>query len=101
MVRPYEPLIDWNLWPLERVWHLLHGMHERTKLLPPPPGVNASWSIGPMVRGPVNEIMPGDIARDAAGHFVAHREGKIRLQLIPEPSLARRVVRRVRRMWNK
>ncbi len=100
--RSGDPLIDWTHWPLERVWHLLHGMQERFALIAPPPGVDATWAIGPMVRGAVDK-QPGEIGLDADGHYAAHGEGKIRLKLISRPSLPRRlatrIARRVRRMF--
>jgi methionyl-tRNA formyltransferase len=99
MMKPGERLIDWNGWPIERAWHVLHGLHGRYTLLPPPARKRARWEIGEIDRTPGSES-PGTISRDGAGYFVAHLQGQIRLTLIPPPGVVRRVVRRLRQRLN-
>ena len=75
-------LIDWEEWPIERAWHLLHATEGRLGLIDPPPGWRRrfSWSIGGLTHEP-STAAAGTIGRDRAGFFVAHRQGRIRLSV--------------------
>ena len=99
-VSPQENLVDWENWPIERTWHFLRGTHHECPCLPSPSGNAGTWIIGPMERGATSSAS-GVVARDHHGYHVAHREGRIRLRLVPQPSQARRFLldhaRRVRR----
>src|SRR5262245_13342292 len=79
-------LVQWDAWPLERVWHFLRGTHDKWPFLPLPDSVGR-WAIGPMRRD-VPEEASGTVSRDDDGHYVAHAQGKIRLDLISPPSRA-------------
>jgi len=77
-------LVQWDAWPLERVWHFLRGTHDKWPFLPTPDSVGR-WAIGPMRRD-VPAQAPGTVSRDDDGYYVAHAQGKIRLNLISPPS---------------
>jgi methionyl-tRNA formyltransferase len=91
-------LVQWDAWPLERVWHFLRGTHDEWPFLPLPDSVGR-WAIGPMRQG-VSAKAPGTICLDEDGYYVAHAQGKIRLNLISPPSrmmtLLRRRARQIR-----
>lgn len=85
-VKPDEKLIDWENWPLERVWHVLKGTRNWLNILPPAGGWR-SWRVGWLEKGASST--PGRVSRDGAGWFIGHRGGKIRLTLDydwPEPA---------------
>jgi methionyl-tRNA formyltransferase len=83
-VKPEEHrrLIDWDSWPIERVWHYLKGTEPWLYALDPPAGwrTHLGWKVGHFTRTPSSAV-PGSIARDETGHFVAHPGGKIRLSV--------------------
>jgi methionyl-tRNA formyltransferase len=93
-----EELVDWQSWPIHRVWHFLRSTHDQHPFLPVDPG--SRWSIGQMVSSRA-AVPPGTIARDERGYFIAHGEGKIRLTLHRRPGSAHRlllpVAQRIRR----
>ena len=86
-VQPSERLAQWDAWPIERVWHFLRGTHDDWPFLPLPQGLAGRWAIGPMQQESCAQS-PGSIVQDGDGYYVAHRQGKIRLRLIPPPSRA-------------
>jgi hypothetical protein len=85
-------LIDWEGWPIERVWHVLRGTGPWLGPLDPPPGRSRrspGWIVGDYVRTPAYGGVPGAVARDADGYFVVHREGKVRLSIGPPRRIGR------------
>jgi methionyl-tRNA formyltransferase len=90
-------LVDWEGWPLERVWHLLSGTEGWIDALPPPPGWRRPfrWRVGRPVEGPTAGTA-GSIGKDAEGFHVAHPRGKIRLAIDYDPArLARHALSRI------
>lgn len=85
LIGPSEQLIQWEQWPIERLWHFLRATHEKWPCLPLPDECKGRWMIGPMERG-LCKKPAGNIGQDHSGHYVAHSEGKIRLKLIAPPS---------------
>ena len=81
-VKRDEKLVDWQQWPLERVWHVMRGTGEWLDAIPPPGGSHSGlrWQIGEMSRTPVS-VAPGTFAKDRFGYYAAHPQGKIRLTL--------------------
>ena len=74
-----EALIQWEEWPLLRVWHVLRGTAKwldavRSDQLP----WGRPWHVGDMVPTP-STIRAGEVGKDAEGFFIAHREGRIRI----------------------
>ena len=87
-----EDLVQCDAWPLERVWHFLRGTHDKWPFLPLPDSVGR-WAIGPMRRD-VPEEASGTVSRDDDGYYVAHAEGKIRLDLVSPSSRTMTMLRR-------
>jgi len=79
-VRPDEPLIDWEGWPIERVWHALRGTQPWLNALAHPRFQSRDWFVLDLARGESSGA-PGSVGKDDGGYFAAHREGKIRLRL--------------------
>lgn len=74
-------MIDWEHWPIERVWTLLRFAEDWPGLLPRAPGWRRRfpWGIGHFVRGK-SDGAPGQIRHDQQGFYLHHPEGKIRLE---------------------
>lgn len=79
-VRPDEPLIDWERWPIERVWHALRGTQGWLDALKHPRYATLDWAVLTFSRGAASGD-PGTVCEDAEGYYAAHPEGKIRLSL--------------------
>jgi methionyl-tRNA formyltransferase len=90
LVKPGEQLVDWDTWPIERVWHFLRGTQYDHPCLAAEAGFR--WCVGAIepARGPA---AVGSIGRDGDGHYLAHGEGKIRLRLHRQPNLVDRLLR--------
>jgi methionyl-tRNA formyltransferase len=73
-------LIDWQNWPITRMWSVLRFAEAWQQVTPPPHGWQRvfRWTIGPYTREPVRGE-PGSLARDEKGYYLVHPEGKIRL----------------------
>jgi methionyl-tRNA formyltransferase len=84
-VKPEEHrrLVDWEGWPIERVWHFLKGTEPWLYALDPPDGWRNqfSWRVGSYTKTAPGGAPGGSIGRDDEGHFVAHPQGKIRLAI--------------------
>jgi methionyl-tRNA formyltransferase len=82
-IRSHElrDMIDWEHWPIERVWTLLRFAEDWPGLLPRAPGWRRRlpWGIAHYVKGK-SEGMPGQIRYDEQGFYLHHPEGKIRLK---------------------
>jgi methionyl-tRNA formyltransferase len=79
-----EPLIDWEKWPIERVWHVLNGTQAWLDALPPlplPVRRVFSWKVDGYERCGSIKGAYGMIAKDRKGFYAAHPEGKIRLKV--------------------
>jgi methionyl-tRNA formyltransferase len=74
-------LIDWERWPIERVWTLLRFAEDWPGLLPRAPGWRRRlpWGVAHYVKGK-SEGVPGQIRYDEQGFYLHHPEGKIRLR---------------------
>lgn len=74
-------MIDWQHWPIERVWTLLRFAEDWPGLLPRAPGWRGRfpWAIAHYVKGK-SEGMPGQIRYDKQGFYLHHPEGMIRLK---------------------
>lgn len=71
-------LIQWESWPIERVWHLLHGTQGWWAPIEPAKGWRrySKWTVGSYSKENVTGV-PGTVGRDSGGHYVVHPEGKI------------------------
>ncbi|HYD90992.1 MAG TPA: hypothetical protein VEA37_05825, partial [Flavobacterium sp.] len=78
-------LVQWESWPIERVWHFLRGTYPWLDAILYPAELNGKCQIGEFERCACHEV-PGQIAKDATSYYIAHREGKIRLHLLTSNS---------------
>ncbi|MEW6663396.1 MAG: methionyl-tRNA formyltransferase [Bacillota bacterium] len=92
-VSPDEKLIDWEHWPIERVWHVLRGTQSWLQALPQPCILSwlTDWKIGQFELNQM-DLIPGKIYIDTKGLYVAHRQGKIRVSLTFSPKKLIRLV---------
>jgi methionyl-tRNA formyltransferase len=84
VVERHERFIDWQNWPIERVWHFMRGTYPWNDAVQYPqisrrPVV---WKIDDYETCAVHSP-PGKVLKDERGYFVAHKDGKIRLSLQP------------------
>jgi methionyl-tRNA formyltransferase len=77
-VRRDERLVDWENWPLERVWHFLRGTYPWLDPVEYPKHLRGRCRVGPLVREQCS-TPAGLVGEDEDGYYVSHREGKIRL----------------------
>ncbi len=93
-VRRDERLIDWEHWPIDRVWHALRGTQPWLESLQHPRFETLDWVVLGFARCEASG-RPGTVCEDEQGHYAAHPQGKIRLSLDRSwRARARRVLRR-------
>lgn len=82
-IEEHKTIIDWDNWPIERVWHLLRGTELWLNALPQPKGLWAHqrWTIGEMIKCETNGFNKGKIYKVGSNYFVCCRDGKIRLHI--------------------
>lgn len=81
-VIPGEPLIEWETWPLERVYHVLAGSLPYGVGLDrvPPVFSRFRWTVTSMERQ-ITRGYPGSLRFDMRGPYLVHSEGRIRLRM--------------------
>lgn len=79
----HKTVIDWENWPVERVWHVLRGTELWLNALPQPAGVfrGQRWSIGNYDTCSRDADIPGKIYRMRGRRYVAATDGRIFLSL--------------------
>lgn len=78
-IRADETFIDWNTWPLERVWHFMRGTYPWHRPCAYPPELGRQVIIGEMIPG-APEGEPGTVIQRAGSYYLAHRDGLIELR---------------------
>lgn len=78
IIKRDEKLIEWDSWPIERVWHFMRGTYPWLDAVEYPRMLKGHCRIGEFERSTCND-KPGQLYKDAVGFYVAHREGKIRI----------------------
>ena len=78
IVKRDEKLIDWDHWSIERTWHVMRGTYPWLDAVDYPVTLRGRVTIGTYEKC-ANNCPAGSLAKDKEGHFIAHREGKIRL----------------------
>jgi methionyl-tRNA formyltransferase len=81
-VRPGQPLIPWEEWPVERVWHFLRGSSPWYEALPPVPGFVRSY---PSFSREDPKGPPGTLCRGRRQSWLACRDGRVYTRLEPVP----------------
>jgi len=72
-----EALIEWDAWPITRVWHMLRGTSKWLDIFPKI-GSKSDWRVGE-IEPTTSGLKAGTIGEDSDGFFFAHREGRIRI----------------------
>ena len=82
VVKTDEQFVDWQSWPIERVWHFMRGTYPWHKPVKYPDLGSrrevTGWKVGSYERS-IQQGHPGLILKDHNGYFVTHKEGKIRV----------------------
>ncbi|TLP61157.1 MULTISPECIES: methionyl-tRNA formyltransferase [Pseudomonas] len=77
----HATIIEWQQWPVERVWNVLRGTEQWLNAIAQPGGVYTGqrWSVGDYHVASTGQFQPGEVYRHE-GHFrVACKEGYISL----------------------
>lgn len=84
IVERHERFIDWQTWPIERVWHFMRGTYPWNDAVEYPQLGSRSvvWKIDDYEKCTVQSL-PGEVLKDERGYFVAHKDGKIQLSIHP------------------
>lgn len=77
----HESIIDWESWPVYRVWHVLRGTELWLNVLPQPKGfyMGQRWSVDEYELFGGQTLRPGSIYKRDGRHCVAVKEGCIYL----------------------
>lgn len=77
-----EPLVDWQNWPIERVWHAMRGALHWLHIVPRPRGwrKGLSWRVEGFSKEPAIGV-PGSVVKDEKGYHAVHPQGKIFLSV--------------------
>jgi methionyl-tRNA formyltransferase len=84
-VQPDEgsSLIEWEKWPVQRVWHFLRGAAQWTKILPEIEGIykGQRYELSEYETCPMeSDCKPGNVYSESGCNFLACRDGKINLR---------------------
>lgn len=88
----YTELIDWDQWPVERVWHFLRGAPPWVRPISQLPGATGwlEWRVAGYIEGGPGDH-PGRVRRNEGGWWLDCLDGRIRLEAAFRPLvLARR-----------
>jgi len=82
-VDEHTNIIDWSLWEIERIWHLLRGTQLWLNALEQPKGFykGQRWSIEDFEKCDTNSYVISKIYKENSKYFVVCRAGKIFLSL--------------------
>lgn len=77
----HQKIIDWQNWPIERIWHVLRGTELWLNALPQLSGLwkGQRWIIEEFEKLPINTSRPGEIIKQNRRFYVACKEGRIYL----------------------
>lgn len=76
-------VIDWNNWPIERIWHLLCGTELWLNAIKQPSGLfkGHRWIILNYEKCDMRNFLPGKLYTEDNSKFIACRDGKIYIKL--------------------
>lgn len=75
-------IVDWESWPIDRIWHLLRGTETWLNCIELPSGLyrGQRWEVLNFERKSHGIEPPGSVHRDERGYYVSCRDGIIRLK---------------------
>ena len=78
----HKTIIDWQHWPIERIWHVLRGTELWLNALQQPSGLwkGQRWLIEDFEKQTSKTIRPGEISRQNGRYYVACKDGRIYLK---------------------
>lgn len=78
----HTSIVDWESWPIDRIWHLLRGTETWLNCLELPSGLyrGQRWEVLEFERDAHVNGPPGSVHRDERGYYVSCRDGAIRLK---------------------
>ena len=84
----YTTLIDWDLWPVERVWHFLRGAPPWVRPVTQLPGAPRwlEWRIAEYVKDDTRK-QPGHVRHTNRGWWLDCADGRIRLEAAFRPRI--------------
>lgn len=81
----HKDIIEWSLWPIERVWHLMRGTELWLNCIEQPSGIYSGqrWRVMNFERhkNTVELRQLAQVNKDAVGYYVQCRDGIIRLEV--------------------
>jgi methionyl-tRNA formyltransferase len=77
----HNTIIDWQNWPVERIWHLLRGTETWLNALTQQKGLmrGQRWIVGNYIRNNTNTSELGKISKENGCYYVGCKDGKIYL----------------------
>lgn len=76
----HKTIIDWNNWPIERIWHILRGTELWLNAIFEPKGIYSGtrWNIGEYQKNKIQSNWDvGKIYKQSGKYFIVCREGVI------------------------
>ncbi|WP_042348352.1 methionyl-tRNA formyltransferase [Bacillus massiliigorillae] len=77
----HKSLINWEEWPIEKIWHLLRGTEQWLEAIEQPTGLfkGYRWEIMHFEKCTMDQYETSKVYADAFGRFIACKDGKIYL----------------------
>lgn len=78
----YRTVIDWQTWRVERIWHFLRGSEAWIDAIAPPTGITVGqrWTVLGYEKKDIAHPPLGSIQKDIHGHYLACKDGIVRLR---------------------
>ncbi|MFW3344166.1 methionyl-tRNA formyltransferase [Aliarcobacter butzleri] len=84
-IKPQEhtDIIDWNVWDIKRIWHLLRGTQLWLNAVEQPKGLykGQRWLVEDFEKCNTSKYQPSKIYKENNKYFIACKDGKIYLSL--------------------
>lgn len=80
-VEEHDKIIDWQAWPIEKIWHVLRGTEQWLNAVTPPQGLyrGQRWSVEDYRLEDTSQLRVGRIYRQNGVYRIACKEGTIKL----------------------
>lgn len=80
----HSTIIDWEYWPIERIWHVMRGTESWLNCIDGPTGLmrGQRWEVGELqYENSQEHSIWGSVQHDNQGFYIVCRGGKIRLHV--------------------